>query len=144
MPWRPLEPRPPGDPWSRGHLETPGAAAAGGLQPRPLAWSSAGDTSRLHPRSQARDIEARGRRPRSRARVRDIFRVCEGRTGRPISAGGYFAKPRVLCINVKLGGRFAKFAQMQNHWSPLFVVFFANYQMQNWPLDMLLDATQML
>jgi len=80
----------------------------------------------------ARDRGQGGRRPRSRARVREIFRACEGSTG---SAGGDFAKPRVLCINAKLGGRFAKFAQMQNSFvkplEPSFYGFFANYQMQN-------------
>jgi len=82
--------------------------AAGHDAGPPEGWSSAGDMSR------SREIEARGRRPRSRARVREIFCACEGSTG---SAGGDFAKPRVLCINAKLGGRFAKFAQMQNSFA---------------------------
>jgi len=127
-----------GDPWSRGHLETSGsrtkpelpeAASAACLRPRPLRASSAGDTTSR----QAREIASADCVHRSRERDRgqgvaaatesgtspcDMFSACARRgPGDRISAGGDFAKLRVLCINAKLGGRFAKFAQMQNSFA---------------------------
>ena len=153
-------------------VETPGAAATwrrraaarsrSCLKPRPLRASSAGDTTSR----QAREIESadcvHGSRERDRgqgvaavtesgASPRDMFSVRARRgPGDRICAGGDFAKPRVLCINAKLGGRFAKFAQMQNSFAkplePSFCGFLHIIKCKTdleRPLEMLLQTASM-